>query len=89
MEKSVVTSKGQTVIPKAVRRALGIKEGTVLAWSVLDRAVTVVPVSADPVRALRGILKGVEGMSAQHFLQDRREDLELEDAKWRRLGYAP
>lgn len=87
MEKSRVTSKGQTVIPKAVRKALGIKEGTELAWSILGHTITVVPIPEDPIRALKGILKGMEEISVEDLLKDRQEDLELEEAKWRRLGY--
>jgi antitoxin PrlF len=40
---SSVTSKGQTTIPKAVRDALGIKDGTPLRWSIKDGVLTVSP----------------------------------------------
>lgn len=35
-QKATVTSKGQVTIPKAVRRALGIKEGDGLVFEVGD-----------------------------------------------------
>lgn len=38
---SAVTSKGQTTIPKEVRLALGIKEGTPLRWVLKDGVLTV------------------------------------------------
>lgn len=38
---SAVTSKGQTTIPKQVRDALGIKEGTPLRWKLKDGVLTV------------------------------------------------
>lgn len=36
VSRSVATSKGQTTIPKSVRDALGIKDGTPLTWIVED-----------------------------------------------------
>ena len=38
---SAVTSKGQTTIPKEVRDALGITEGTPLRWVLSDGVLTV------------------------------------------------
>ncbi|WIY52189.1 AbrB/MazE/SpoVT family DNA-binding domain-containing protein [Devosia sp. YIM 151766] len=38
---SSVTSKGQTTIPKSVRDALGIKEGTPLRWRLKDGVLVV------------------------------------------------
>lgn len=34
MSETIVTDKGTTTIPNAIRRALGIAPGTVLEWSV-------------------------------------------------------
>jgi bifunctional DNA-binding transcriptional regulator/antitoxin component of YhaV-PrlF toxin-antitoxin module len=33
MNETVVTSKGTTTVPNAIRRSLGIAPGTVLEWS--------------------------------------------------------
>lgn len=41
LASSAVTSKGQTTIPKEVRDALGIKEGTPLRWQLKDGVLTV------------------------------------------------
>lgn len=38
---SAVSSKGQTTIPKEVRDALGIKEGTPLRWELVGGVLTV------------------------------------------------
>ena len=38
---SSVTSKGQTTIPKSVRDALGIKDGTPLRWRLKDGVLVV------------------------------------------------
>jgi antitoxin PrlF len=40
---SSVTSKGQTTIPKSVRDALGIKDGTPLRWKLKDGVLVVRP----------------------------------------------
>jgi antitoxin PrlF len=40
---SSVTSKGQTTIPKSVRDALGIKDGTPLRWKLSDGVLVVSP----------------------------------------------
>ena len=39
--QSTVTSKGQTTIPKELRDALGIKEGTHLRWKLESGVLTV------------------------------------------------
>ncbi|MDV3252961.1 AbrB/MazE/SpoVT family DNA-binding domain-containing protein [Devosia sp. BK] len=40
--RSVVTSKGQTTIPKSLRDAVGIKDGTPLTWILENGAIRVV-----------------------------------------------
>ncbi len=87
MEVSKITSKGQTVIPKAVRDALCLGEGTALAWSTRDGVMIVVPVPRDPIQASVGMLKDVAGLGTAELLADRREDLVLEEQKAQRLGW--
>ncbi|MBN9308945.1 AbrB/MazE/SpoVT family DNA-binding domain-containing protein [Devosia sp.] len=41
--QSTVTSKGQTTVPKELRDALGIKEGTPLRWKLENGVLTVRP----------------------------------------------
>jgi AbrB family looped-hinge helix DNA binding protein len=85
--KSIVSARGQTVIPKEVREALGITEGTRLSWTVKGKHVYLVPIPDDPVRALRGILKGHgtfdEWMEQRN--EERRQELaaDEEERKWR------
>ena len=45
-ERSTITAKGQTTVPKAVRQVLGVKEGDEIAFRVEGHRVTVVPVGA-------------------------------------------
>ncbi|MBI2496307.1 MAG: AbrB/MazE/SpoVT family DNA-binding domain-containing protein [Candidatus Omnitrophica bacterium] len=69
--------KGQVVIPKAVRDGLGIKVGTPLVLRVEQRRIVLEPVSGDPVKALRGMLKDT-GPSTADLLRSRREERERE-----------
>lgn len=53
--ESTVTSKGQTTLPKPVRRALGVGAGDRVRYVVLDNEVRLLPLQ--PVGALFGMLK--------------------------------
>ncbi|MEH3117902.1 MAG: type II toxin-antitoxin system PrlF family antitoxin [Methylorubrum populi] len=52
-ERSKITAKGQTTIPKSVRQALGVSYGGEIAYLVDERGVSLVRVEeeADPVIA--------------------------------------
>src|SRR6266699_515358 len=41
VETSTITEKGQTTVPKAVRQALGVKQGDTIAFRVADGHVSV------------------------------------------------
>jgi AbrB family looped-hinge helix DNA binding protein len=77
--KSVVSTRGQTVIPKEVRAAAGIEPGTEIEWVVKEGKIYVFLIPRDPVRALRGILKG-HGTYAE-WLAERNEERERERIK--------
>jgi AbrB family looped-hinge helix DNA binding protein len=77
--QSIVSVKGQTVIPKEVREALGIEPGSKIMWVIKDGEAEVFPVAKDPVRALRGVLKGY-GTFAE-WLEERNEERARERKK--------
>lgn len=81
-------AKGQVVIPKEIRRALGIKPGTKLHVRVKDRKIVLFPLPDDPIRALRGVVKGGPSLT-KTLLEDRREDLEREEKKLARFLRRP
>jgi AbrB family looped-hinge helix DNA binding protein len=69
---TAVTKRGQTVIPAAIRKRYQIQAGDRLVWLDDGATIRVVPVPADPVRALRGCGRG-EGL-VERLLATRRED---------------
>lgn len=46
-EVCTITAKGQTTVPRAVRRALGLHQGSRIAFRVEDRGVSVHAVEED------------------------------------------
>ena len=88
MQQSVVSVRGQTVIPKELREELGIEPGTRLRWTSRNGILTVIPASNDPVRALRGVLKGkgsTEDLLAERRTERDKEERELQEEieRWR------
>ena len=74
---STVSIRGQTVIPRAIREAMGIVPNTRLEWIMQDGIITVLPIPPDPVRAAVGILKE-RGVSTAALLAERKAERERE-----------
>jgi len=74
--QTAVTKRGQTVIPAPIRKRYGIQEGDRLVWLDDGRSIRVVPVPADPMRALRGCGRGER--LVERLLADRREEHDRE-----------
>ena len=72
-EISVVTSKGQLVIPARLRRRLGIKKGTRVAFTQDDGQLIVQPVTREFIRGLRGSLRG-EPSATDVLREERRRE---------------
>ena len=72
----MVSKRWQTVIPAAIRRRHNIREGDLLEWIDDGETIRVVPITSDPVRALRGRAKG-ERLTAR-LLAARAEDRQRE-----------
>ncbi len=68
--ESRVYERGQTVVPKKIRDAMGVEEGSALTWEVQDGVAQVVAVPRDPIRGAIGILRG-KGPTFEEFLADR------------------
>lgn len=74
MEKVTVSSKGQIAIPKVIREALNLKEGSKLTLEVQGQTIIV---SREPKwKALRGAGAAI----SKDFLEFRQEERRREDA---------
>lgn len=73
---TAVTKRGQTVIPAPIRRRHEIEVGDHLVWLDDGETIKVVPVPADPIRALRGRGRGeklVERLLTERRMERARE----------------
>jgi AbrB family looped-hinge helix DNA binding protein len=76
IQTSVVTTKGQLVIPVRLRRRFGIKKGTLVSFAEDNGRIIVQPVTREFIRGLRGSLKG--GPSAlDHLIKERTRERTL------------
>ncbi len=76
VETSIVTSKGQLVIPARLRRRFGIKKGTLIAFVEHDGRMIVQPITREFIRSLRGSLKG-EPSALEILLEERKRERTL------------
>jgi AbrB family looped-hinge helix DNA binding protein len=73
LDTSIVTTKGQLVIPARLRRRFGIKRGTLVAFVEDDGRIIIQPVTREFIRGLRGSLKG-EPSALDLLLQERKRE---------------
>ena len=57
MAQAVVSTKYQLVIPKEIRREVGLKSGQVVQIIAKNGVITILP--DQPLKSLRGYLKGM------------------------------
>ena len=73
---TVVSSKGQIVIPSALREQLGIEAGTRLAIQRENNRLVLQPITDEFIHTLRGSLKGktslVEAREREHKIEKDR-----------------
>jgi AbrB family looped-hinge helix DNA binding protein len=72
------SSKGQIVIPAEIRKKLGIRPGQKVAFRLVEDKAVIEPLPEDPIKALRGILKGKPSMT-KALLRDRKEEIKREE----------
>lgn len=77
---SIVTVKGQIVIPSKMRRRLGIKKGTKVSLTFRGMEIIVRPLTKDYFERMAGALK-TGGRLTRQLLEERAKDLEREDSK--------
>ena len=76
METSVVTVKGQIVVPANIRRKFGIKKGTKIAFIEQHGKLFIQPLDKSYFESLAGIL-GTEGKLLKSLMDDKKREREL------------
>ncbi|MGA2250555.1 AbrB/MazE/SpoVT family DNA-binding domain-containing protein [Terracidiphilus sp.] len=81
--RATMSSKGQVVIPAAIRHELGIEPGMFLVMRVAEGRIVMVPQKRLTWRDLRGITAGGPSMTDE-LLEDRRleRERELREEGW-------
>ena len=83
--ETTATTKGQIVIPSALRRRFGIKDGTRINIEVDEKYNQIIlkPITTESIRKFRGSLKKQPGQKSalQLLLDERAEDLKREERK--------
>jgi AbrB family looped-hinge helix DNA binding protein len=70
METSVVTTKGQIVVPARIRRKFGIRKGTKVAFIEEHGKLFIQPLDKNYFESLAGIL-GTEGKLLKSLMEDK------------------
>ncbi len=76
METSVVTVKGQVVVPASIRRKFGIKKGTKIAFIEQNGKLIIQPLDKNYFESLAGIL-GTDGKMLKSLMDDKKREREL------------
>ena len=76
METSIVTTKGQVVIPSKIRRKYGIKDGTKVHFMDEKNGIILVPVTSEMIRNNFGIL-GTKGRLLKVLAEEKKKEREL------------
>jgi len=79
-------TKGQVVIPSRLRKEFEIEEGTRAVVQATPEGILLKPMTGASIRKLRGILKRKAGgpTFAEEWAAHKRQELELEEAKYAR-----
>ena len=76
METSVVTTKGQIVVPSKIRTKFGIKKGTKVAFIEQNGKLIIQPLDQNYFESLAGIL-GTEGDMLKSLMEDKKKERDL------------
>jgi AbrB family looped-hinge helix DNA binding protein len=76
MDKSIVTAKGQIVIPSKLRRRFGIKRGTRVYLHEREGEIVIRPITDDYIRSLAGVT-GTKGKLLKALLEEKEKEREV------------
>jgi AbrB family looped-hinge helix DNA binding protein len=74
--RTVISSKGQVVIPAELRQQFGLERGTPATWTEEKGRLVLTPITAQRIREIRGFLKpkpGQPSMFEEHLAERERE----------------
>jgi AbrB family looped-hinge helix DNA binding protein len=77
MSVAHLSQKGQILVPKQLRRKLGLKPGAKVHLAEEEGRLVLTPVPADPIEAATGFLKGRFSLT-QDLRRERREEARRE-----------
>jgi AbrB family looped-hinge helix DNA binding protein len=76
MDTSVITVGGQIVIPKKIRKSLGITKGSKVAFIEKDGKILLQPLNKGYFESLAGVL-GTKGRVLKSLIGDKKREREL------------
>ena len=76
MDKSVVTVKGQVVIPSKLRRKFGIKKGTQVYLYERDGEIVIKPITDEYIQKMAG-MAGTKGKLLKALMEEKAKEREL------------
>lgn len=80
METSVLTVKGQLLIPKRIRNKYGIKSGVKVIFEDTDNGVIIRPMNENYFKSFMGVLKATGNMK-EEMQQIKAQEKKMEDRK--------
>ncbi len=76
METSIVTVKGQVVIPSRLRKKYKIKNGTKIQFEEVGDGIKMMPITPELIRTKAGFL-GTKGKLLKALMEEKKKEREL------------
>jgi antitoxin PrlF len=79
--RTVISSKGQVIIPAEMRERYGLKKGTPATWTEEKGRLILTPITVQRIREMRGFLKPKPGEPSmfEELFAERARERERED----------
>lgn len=79
--RTVISSKGQVVIPAELRQEFGLEQGTAATWTEDDGRLVLTPITAQRIKEMVGFLKPKPGEPSmfEELFTERKRERERED----------
>ncbi len=84
METSILTTKGQLLIPKRIRNKYGIKSGVKVAFLESPAGVVIKPMDAAYFESFAGLYKD-SLPTPDEYLKGKKEEVNLEEKKMNKI----